>query len=184
VNTYEWGDFRGNPTELVEEYFDAFLYLANWSQRYCGAEPARVWATDRHVILAFSSEETEDDSDDNGSGWRGFIIPVRGDLVAGDLRLLYLGRLLSAQSGYLEDETVEPLVPPGLGALPASLRSFVDFFSTGIWWLRPPRVPPPWSRGGGPGPTSHAGSRSFRSGRRTGSFSRRPRVTSLDSARS
>ena len=30
VNTYHWGDFRGDPRKLMERYFDAFLYLANW----------------------------------------------------------------------------------------------------------------------------------------------------------
>jgi len=30
VNTYEWGDLKADPRRLVERYFDAFLYLANW----------------------------------------------------------------------------------------------------------------------------------------------------------
>jgi hypothetical protein len=30
VNSYEWGSFKGDPRRLVERYFDAFLYLANW----------------------------------------------------------------------------------------------------------------------------------------------------------
>jgi len=33
VNTYEWGDFRGDPNVLMERYYDAFLYLANWGTR-------------------------------------------------------------------------------------------------------------------------------------------------------
>ena len=33
VNTYEWGSFKGDPRRLVERYFDAFLYLANWGTR-------------------------------------------------------------------------------------------------------------------------------------------------------
>ena len=34
VNVYDYGDFRGDPEELVEKYFDAFLYLANWGTRW------------------------------------------------------------------------------------------------------------------------------------------------------
>ena len=34
VNEYNWGDFRGNPLKLVEKYFDAFLYVANWGTRW------------------------------------------------------------------------------------------------------------------------------------------------------
>jgi hypothetical protein len=33
VNTYHWGDFKGDPRVLMERYFDAFLYLANWGTR-------------------------------------------------------------------------------------------------------------------------------------------------------
>ena len=29
VNEYNWGDFKGNPLKLVEQYFDVFLYVAN-----------------------------------------------------------------------------------------------------------------------------------------------------------
>ena len=30
VNTYQWGDFKGNPRELVVRWFDLFVYWANW----------------------------------------------------------------------------------------------------------------------------------------------------------
>ncbi|MDK1473022.1 hypothetical protein QNO07_06215 [Streptomyces sp. 549] len=33
VNSYEWGDFEGDPVALVERYFDAYLYFANWGSR-------------------------------------------------------------------------------------------------------------------------------------------------------
>lgn len=34
VNTYEWGDFKGDPHALVAKYFDALLYYANWGTRW------------------------------------------------------------------------------------------------------------------------------------------------------
>ena len=34
VNEYNYGDFKGNPKKLVEKYFDAFLYVANWGTRW------------------------------------------------------------------------------------------------------------------------------------------------------
>ena len=38
VNEYNYGDFRGSPGKLMERYFDAFLYLANWgTRRLCSA---------------------------------------------------------------------------------------------------------------------------------------------------
>lgn len=30
TNHCEWGDLKANPLTLLEKYFDAFLYLANW----------------------------------------------------------------------------------------------------------------------------------------------------------
>jgi hypothetical protein len=146
VNTYHWGDFRGSPSKLMERYFDAFLYLANWNRRelmvrlprrlldietaarYCPADAASAWAAGNHVIVSLTSEE-EQEFDEGGEGWLGSIIPVRADIAAGDLRALYLGWLLCAQAGELEDDDLEPPVPPNLTRLTASLRGLIDFLS-------------------------------------------------------
>ena len=33
TNHYNWGDFAGDPDELMELWFDLHLYLANWGER-------------------------------------------------------------------------------------------------------------------------------------------------------
>jgi hypothetical protein len=33
TNTYQWGNFKGNPKKMMEEFFDAHLYVANWGTR-------------------------------------------------------------------------------------------------------------------------------------------------------
>ena len=33
MNEYHWGDFKGDPLNLIERYFDAHLYYANWGTR-------------------------------------------------------------------------------------------------------------------------------------------------------
>ena len=33
VNTYQGGDFKGAPRELVKRWFDLFIYWANWGSR-------------------------------------------------------------------------------------------------------------------------------------------------------
>jgi len=48
-------------------------------------------------------------------------------LARGDHRALYLGWLLRAQTGELDDDDTEPPVPPGLGQLSASLESLAEF---------------------------------------------------------
>lgn len=147
VNTYQWGDFKGNPRALMGQYFDAFLYLANWGTRqvmirlpaglldldtaqvYCVGGTAEAWADGEHVVCAFVSEDEagEEDGETDGAGELASIIPARAALAAGDLRLLYLGWLLAAQSGQLDDDEVEPPVPPGLRSLTAPLRALADF---------------------------------------------------------
>jgi hypothetical protein len=36
TNHYEWGDLKANPSKLLETYFDAFVYVANWgTHEFC-----------------------------------------------------------------------------------------------------------------------------------------------------
>lgn len=145
VNVYHWGDFKGDPRVLMERYFDAFLYVANWgthrfmlrlprrvldakvASHYCPGESAVVRTKGEHIILEFTSEDEEGDSDDSEEECLPALIPLRADLAAGDLRALYLGWLLCAQSDLLDDDAVEPPVPPGMRRLSAALRAFADF---------------------------------------------------------
>lgn len=130
----------------MERYFDAFLYLANWGtrelmlrlpadtldgatvHRYQGGDRASARVHEDFTILSFSSNDEGGDSwEEDGSGWLASILPLRNDLVGGDLRALYLGWLLAAQDGELEDSEPEPPVPPGLRTLSGALQAFADF---------------------------------------------------------
>jgi len=145
INDYSWGNFKGNEDAWMEKYFDAFLYLANWgthvlklrlpsrlldpatARAYCGGESTFVREKSDKVILSFVSED-EDGSDwIEGEGNLSSLISVRAELARGDLRGLYLGWLLRAQSAELDQEDLEPPVPPGLGQLSASLKSLAEF---------------------------------------------------------
>ena len=54
------------------------------------------------------------------------ILPVRAEILAGDLRALYLLWLLSVQIGEVPDDAVEPPVPAGLDALTGSQTALGD----------------------------------------------------------
>jgi hypothetical protein len=149
VNEYNYGDFRGSPEKLMERYFDAFLYLANWgtrrlmfrlpralldaevARRYCHTDAASVIETSDHVIISLYLDRDPDsywvEADDRLAP----MVQARSDLAAGDLRLLYFAWLLGAQwAGQDEEHAVadaEPPVPAGLGDLSASLRAIADF---------------------------------------------------------
>jgi hypothetical protein len=147
VNEYQWGDLKGDPRKMVERYFDAFLYLANWGTRqvmfrlprgvldpetarqYCYTDTASLIETDSHLILnLYIDQEEADDYWDEPGGQLAAMVQARSELAAGDLRLLYLAWLLALQSDYVDGEEVEPPVPAGLGDLSAGLQAIVDFF--------------------------------------------------------
>ncbi|MBI4493313.1 MAG: hypothetical protein HY690_11050 [Chloroflexi bacterium] len=65
--------------------------------------------------------------DAEAQSWLPALIPLRADLANGDLRALYLAWLAGAESGMLDDEAIEPPVPPGLGSLSASLKTLAEF---------------------------------------------------------
>lgn len=144
VNTYNYGDLKGNPLKLMEKYFDAFLYVANWgthwfmlkvpqrlinfdlAEKYCFGENATAYKKGENLIFEFNSD-TENYEWEEGEGWLSSLISLRSDIIGGDYRCLYLGWLYCAQAGDFEDDELEPPVPPKLGNLNGPLQSFIDF---------------------------------------------------------
>ncbi len=145
VNEYHWGNFRGDPRTMMERYFDAFLYLANWGTRqlmfrvprealdpeiagsYCYTDAASLLETKGHLIISLYADRDPDDYWEEAAGRLAAMVQARSDLAAGDLRLLYLGWLLAVQSDDVDDADTEPPVPAGLGKLSAPLRAVADF---------------------------------------------------------
>jgi hypothetical protein len=144
VNDYQWGDFKGDEDAWMEQYFDAFLYFANWGTRvlklrlssrlldgstaglYCGSESVSAREHKGNTILTFNSDEEEEEWPEEEDALSA-LIPIRAQLARGDLRSLYIGWLRGAQTGELEDDEIEPPVPAGLGELDGSLDRLVDF---------------------------------------------------------
>lgn len=144
VNVYNWGDFKGSPHRWIEQYFDAFLYLANWGSRrlmfrlpsqlldsrivvsYCTEDHLFCRYSGDHVIVSFHAEEVEANWAELNARLSTMVL-LRSDLIHGDLRCLYLGWLLAVQNGEIEDDKSEPPVPPGLGQLNAQLENFARF---------------------------------------------------------
>jgi len=144
TNHYEWGDLKANPSKLLEKYFDAFVYFANWGthefyirlpqesvdykllKAMIPGQTVRVRRITRFVIVEFGCE-SEWDGEDDGTGWMASLMPLRSDLLRGDLRCLYLGWLRSAQDGGLDEDELEPPVPAGLQELSGSLDALIEF---------------------------------------------------------
>jgi hypothetical protein len=151
TNEYQRGDFRGDPHSMMEKYFDAFLYYANWGTHwfmlrlpaelvdvkamkpYCGEDSFSLRTKGGHVILEFCSEDESGDWEEEGDSSRlASLIPLRTDLLGGDFRSLYLGWLAALQAGEIGNDDPEPCVPPGMKRLSASLRSMAEFLAAGL----------------------------------------------------
>ncbi len=155
TNTYHWGDFKGDPLELLQRCFDAHVYTSNFGirrlmlkipadareqramQAYHGDFGVALSPYSNGIVVDFSLEgepgewaDGDDDCDDDaedGSGWMASLAALRADLRDGDRRSLYLAWLLNVQFDVLDDDVREPPVPPGLGALSAPCEALVDF---------------------------------------------------------
>jgi hypothetical protein len=155
VNTYEWGDFKADPHDLVAKYFDAFLYYANWGTRrlmlrvpstrldpkivkqYCADRtgPARGSSSvatvttvgAHHVIDLWSEHESGGDWEDTEPGLLSALVPIRNELTAGDYRALYLAWRLRVQAGEIGVRVRTPPVPDGTSKLTGSQQALVEF---------------------------------------------------------
>ena len=146
VNSYEWGDLKADPRELLKRYFDLFLYLANWgSHRLALRLPKRLVdldALDRfelddelvslkvsgeHLIVDIHRDEIEAEGWDDGGGWLAALAPLRAEILAGDLRLFVLLWLMQVEYGWTRDEAVMPT--PGLGPLTGPLAALAEFLA-------------------------------------------------------
>lgn len=155
ANTYEWGDLKGDPLRWMEKYFDVFGYWANWGTRrlmvripagdlapetaepYLSPQSTGVHRLGPHAIVEITCSGEERDeyfpsdvrAGDEVGAPLDAIAEAREALAAGDLTLLYLGWLVDAADGFLDEDELEPPVPAGLGAkhpwLPA-LAEFLD----------------------------------------------------------
>lgn len=146
ANHYEWGDLKADPADWMRRHFDAFVHTANWcSCRLALRVPASTFrkaqlkpfatgraltveASDEHWIIDWSLDESEDYdrfSAEDGSGWMRRLAPLRDELLRGDLRPLYLGWLAAAAD--INDDVLEPQVPPGLADLSPSQQALAEF---------------------------------------------------------
>ena len=130
--TYNYGDFRGDPLEVLRQHFDALFYTANWGsrrlafrfpisathydmfRRFTLGETIAIRRKDAHLIvdLFFQDESLCDWVDGEGALDR--VLGLYDDLLAEDYRPLFLPWL---QAAFLEYGWVP--MPPFRRYLPA-----------------------------------------------------------------
>lgn len=148
TNEYNWGDFKGDPDKLMQRYFDAHVYVANWMTAIfmvrlpieaLTKETAKavampylldIKATKEYWIVTWSLEESENYDRfgmEDGRGWMARLAPVRDELLRGDLRSLYIGWLAAIAGEMMDDDEMEPLSVSGLGSLTAAQQALAKF---------------------------------------------------------
>jgi len=145
TNVYNFGDFKGSPAKLMEKYFDAHIYVANWGSRnlmlrlprggvdenvlasYVIDEVLEFWTTDEHLIIQWLRNEEPDDEWVNGEGSMARLLPLREELRQGDYRALYLGWLYGVSVGNITEDETEPPVPAGLCSPTAAQHALAEF---------------------------------------------------------
>jgi len=151
---YHWGDFKHDPIDVLHEFFDAFLYWANWgSPQLAFRFPHGLLPVDLidgydledfvtftqypdYDILAIQFGEME--APDEWIDYElGSLIAIRDELIEGDLRALYIVWLAGQRmiEGYDEEENEDeeedweisvPPVPPAFGTLTAAQQALAE----------------------------------------------------------
>jgi len=148
TNEYNWGDFKGDPGKLMQHYFDAHVYVANWMTAIfmvrlpieaLTKETAKSVAvpyqldikdTKTHWIITWSLEGSENYDRfgmEEGRGWMARLAPVRDELLRGDLRSLYIGWMAAVAGEMMDDDETEPLSVSGLATLTAAQQALSEF---------------------------------------------------------
>jgi hypothetical protein len=147
VNTYEWGNFKGDPRRLVERWFDLFIYWANWGtrtlmirvpSRFVELQAVRAYRVKKTLDVRMADGFTiieigrdldppPDDLPDEAGVSAPFTM-LRSNLLRGDWSCLYLGWLLGVQDGLVKGTALEPPRPPGVSNPSVSLQAFIEFF--------------------------------------------------------
>src|SRR6266852_5595294 len=151
---YHWGDFKHDPIKVLRQFFDGFLYWANWgSPRLAFRFPHGILPVDLidgydlDDFVTFTRYPDYDILDihfgemEGPDEWidyeLGSLIPIRDELMEGDLRALYIVWLAGQHmiGGYDEDEEEDeeedyeisvPPVPPAFGTLTAAQQALAD----------------------------------------------------------
>lgn len=148
TNEYRFGDFRGNVMEMLRRGYDLYLQYANYGVRSLCVRLPQGFPDPRAAEPYMDDEAVQFVADQTGSGGSLIIqpyydpgdvseltevqhlvdelVPLREEILHGDLRPLYLAHLAASLAA--ADEVCERPVPAGLGALTAAQRALAAFY--------------------------------------------------------
>lgn len=153
---YHYSDFRYDEEEVLNNFFDIMLYVANWGSRrlllkfpqklvsykalkeyeidasYEYSQEIKVFLKGTNVIIDMY-HSIEYGGWLEGEGMLDELLPLRAQILNGDYRVLYLGWLhLALGNPEMADDLREPSLPANLTDLDYSLESFVNFWEIDV----------------------------------------------------
>jgi hypothetical protein len=153
-NEYNFGDFHGNAFEMMRRGYDIHLHYANFGIRKLLVHLPAGLPDPKAAKPYLDRESLRFRKDKNGPGgtlviepyyeggnleelWDidkvlNRLVPLRSEILAGDLRPLYLAHLAVARDdNHDPDDTAEAPVPAGLEALTHAQLALARFFEVG-----------------------------------------------------
>ncbi len=171
IYTYSYRDFPADALKVLAENFDAMLYLSNWGSKqlvfrfpdnalnptelkaYFAFDEMTLESIGDYLILNIDFNPEEGTGEwVEGEGILSGLIALRNDILAGDLRALYLVWLQAAlyyEESLLDEELtdeeseddeleegdpdlIEPPLPAGLQQLTPALQTLIEFIELDI----------------------------------------------------
>ena len=153
-NEYHFGDFHGNAVEMLRRGYDFHLHYANFGVRTLMIRFPNGLPDAKVVEPYFEEDSLHFLKDKQGRGgilcvepifeagdlddlWEldGFIdrlLPLRAEILEGDLRPLYLAHLaVASDSAHHPDEEKDAPVPAGLAKLTGAQRALTELYALG-----------------------------------------------------
>jgi hypothetical protein len=150
-NEYHYGDFHGNASEMLRRGYDIHLHYANFGIRTLLIRLPYGFPDARAAKPYLAGDSLRFLKDKNGPGgtlaiepyyepgdldelWDlgeilDRLVPLRTEILDGDLRPLYLAHLAAAHDGNHDpEETIEAPVPAGLSKPTNSQRALAEFY--------------------------------------------------------
>jgi len=153
-NEYQYGDFRGDAEEMLRRGYDIHLHYANFGIRkllirlphglpdakaakpYLGKDSLR-FVKDKQGPGGILAVEPFHESGDLDELWEigalvDRLVPLRAEILDGDLRPLYLAHLaVACDEEHDPEETLEAPVPAGLKVLSDAQRALGEIYGMG-----------------------------------------------------
>jgi hypothetical protein len=150
-NEYNYGDFRGNVAEMLRRGYDLHVHYANFGVRKLMIRLPNGLPDPGAAAPYLDDEFVSFEEDKKGPGgilriqpcyepgdlddiWEfdtlvEKLLPLRGEIMDGDLRPLYLAHLaVACDFNHDPDEEQEGPVPAGLGRLTPAQRALAEFY--------------------------------------------------------